>query len=167
MKDSVRNPGKLAPDQKLGRSLPIILRSQVKELFSYEETILATLSPDAVHDMRVSARRVRALLRLFRPAFPRVELKVHLRTVSSLIQSLGRVRDCDVMIDHLESSRKVLATDEQIVIDTLIADRRTARTRRARKMAGDIGRLHAANFENKLLRFVESSFRNRWDERSR
>jgi CHAD domain-containing protein len=57
--------------------------------------------PDAVHDMRVAARRLRATLRAFRPLFDRARtepLRVELRWLGRL---LGAARDGDVLAERL------------------------------------------------------------------
>ena len=59
--------------------------------------------PEALHDMRVATRRLRAAVRIFAPALPaRVEreLRDELRWLGQL---LGGVRDLDVQLEHLDA----------------------------------------------------------------
>jgi CHAD domain-containing protein len=55
---------------------------------------------DAVHDMRVAIRRVRALLRIARPFFPRKVLAALGDRARETAQALGAVRDVDVLLLH-------------------------------------------------------------------
>jgi inorganic triphosphatase YgiF len=58
--------------------------------------------PDALHDMRVATRRLRAVVRAFKRGFPK-PLRQHLRQeLKWLGQMLGAVRDVDVQLTHLE-----------------------------------------------------------------
>jgi CHAD domain-containing protein len=64
---------------------------------------------DAVHQLRVAARRLRSGLRVFRPLLDREwanRLRDELRWVAS---GLGRYRDTEVLLSRLESGRPVAA----------------------------------------------------------
>lgn len=61
---------------------------------------------EALHDMRVASRRLRAALRIFRPCLP-VEYRTDVEEmVKSVTQALGVVRDHDVFIDYLNDFKK-------------------------------------------------------------
>lgn len=64
--------------------------------------------PEALHDMRVASRRLRALLRFFAGAFPprrTDQLRAELRWFNDL---LSPVRDCDVQLETLRRYESVL-----------------------------------------------------------
>ena len=56
---------------------------------------------EALHDMRVASRRLRAALTVFRPCLPGRQLRRVTGGVGSVTQALGQVRDQDVFIDYL------------------------------------------------------------------
>ena len=62
--------------------------------------------PEAVHDMRVAIRRLRAAVRAFKPGFPRPLRRSLKDELSWLGQVLGDVRDIDVQLQHLDKQRK-------------------------------------------------------------
>lgn len=86
-------------------------------LLSYEPGALSG-EVEAVHDMRVTARRLRVALSNFAVCLPlelRRQTKLHL---NHLADTLGRVRDIDVMLESLEAieleippSRKAMIAD--------------------------------------------------------
>lgn len=76
-------------------------------LFGYEAAA-RTGDVDAVHDMRVTTRRLRVALSNFTACLPidvRREFKLRLEQIAD---ALGRVRDLDVMLDALVSLEKDL-----------------------------------------------------------
>jgi CHAD domain-containing protein len=90
--------------------------------------------PDAVHDMRVAARRLRSTLRTFRPLLDadRTEpLRAELRWLGAV---LGAVRDGDVMDERLSAA--VAAEPPELVVGPVAAQihgRLASRTSKARK----------------------------------
>jgi CHAD domain-containing protein len=79
-----------------------IVRVRTAELFEYDEGVLDTVDIEGVHDMRVATRRLRAVLEVFAPCFPRKPFNAALRDVKALADALGERRDPDV---HLEAMR--------------------------------------------------------------
>ena len=71
---------------------------------------------EALHDMRVASRRIRAAFRVFRPCFPRILRKDPEMRVKQVTQALGQVRDQDVLLDYLGRA----AVDTAMDIDWLI-----------------------------------------------
>jgi CHAD domain-containing protein len=149
--------GELNPDQRLKSSLRIILVRQAGQVFSYEQKILADPGPDAVHDMRVAARRLRALLRIFQKAFRRDELKGHVATLSGLIRSLGRVRDCDIIINNLDGLRHVLTGDSQASLDDLIHHQRMLRDAHSGSLQREVRAMRSGNAKKSLPGFVRAN----------
>jgi inorganic triphosphatase YgiF len=78
----------------------VAVRSQ--ELFEHAEGVLDTSDIERVHDMRVSSRRLRAVLEIYEPCFPRKALRDVLGDVKALADALGERRDPDVHLAQLE-----------------------------------------------------------------
>ena len=59
---------------------------------------------DTIHDARVAVRGLRAMVTLLDPApcFKRKQLRRYSKRLGGLAASLGRVRDIDVLLDHLK-----------------------------------------------------------------
>jgi len=82
------------------------------ELFDHAAGVLDTEDIERVHDMRVATRRLRAVLEIYEPCFPRAELRPVLREVKSLADALGARRDPDVHLAALtEFAGAVLKAD--------------------------------------------------------
>jgi CHAD domain-containing protein len=77
----------------------VAIRSQ--ELFDQAEGVLDTSDIERVHDMRVASRRLRAVLEIYEPCFPRKALRDVLTDVKALADALGERRDPDVHLAAL------------------------------------------------------------------
>lgn len=73
------------------------------ELLENGTGVLDTEDIEAVHDMRVASRRLRAVLEIFAPCFPGVAHRAALRDVKALADALGERRDPDVAIAGLKA----------------------------------------------------------------
>jgi CHAD domain-containing protein len=75
---------------------------RAEELFEHSENVLDTSDIERVHDMRVASRRLRAVLEIYEPCFPRKALRDVLDDVKALADALGERRDPDVHLAQLE-----------------------------------------------------------------
>ena len=88
--------------------LRAFVRAQLDELRSNDPIVRATDDADAVHDMRVAVRRLRAVLRTARPMLERAWSDSLRHELDLFGQLLGAVRDLDVLIEHLADEAKEL-----------------------------------------------------------
>jgi CHAD domain-containing protein len=95
---------------------------RTEELFSFADGVLDTADVERVHDMRVASRRLRAVLEVFAPCFPKKELGLTLREVKALADDLGERRDPDVAIQALERAGDGLPAPDRPGLDGLIAE---------------------------------------------
>src|SRR5262245_60629286 len=80
-----------------------VVAVRAQELAEHSENVLDTTDIERVHDMRVATRRLRAVLEIFAPCFPKREHREVLDEVKALADALGDRRDPDVHIAALES----------------------------------------------------------------
>ena len=65
--------------------------------------VLDTADIERVHDMRVATRRLRAVMEIFAPCFPKKQHRRALKEVKALADALGERRDPDVTIEACET----------------------------------------------------------------
>ena len=94
----------LAADEPFAHAGARAVRVRSEELFSHAAGVLDTTDIERVHDMRVASRRLRAVLEIFAPCFPKAAYKAALRDVKDLADALGDRRDPDVQIEALEAA---------------------------------------------------------------
>lgn len=95
-------PG-LAADAPFGAAAAAVVSVRAEEVFAHAEGVLDVEDIERVHAMRVATRRLRAVLEVFAPCFPRREHRRVLRDVKALADALGARRDPDVHIAALEA----------------------------------------------------------------
>ena len=98
-----------------------IVAVRAHELFDHADDVLDTEDIERVHAMRVSSRRLRAVLEIFERAFPAGDWRPVLDDVKALADALGARRDPDVQIEHFEALRGELAEDEQAGLELILA----------------------------------------------
>jgi CHAD domain-containing protein len=116
----------VSPEEPYARAGAEIVRVRAAELFDQAEGVLDTEDIERVHDMRVASRRLRAVLEVFAPCFPKGQYRSVLRDVKRLADALGERRDPDV---HLAAMQKLAATlpDNLKPGVELLAERQRAR----------------------------------------
>jgi CHAD domain-containing protein len=129
-------------------ALTVAVRAQ--ELFEHAEGVLDTSDIERVHDMRVASRRLRAVLEIYEPCFPRRELRLVLTDVKALADALGERRDPDVHLAQLEEfGAAVKAADRPGV--KLFADRvRAEQGQGNEKLAGALAQLEETDLRGRL-----------------
>lgn len=131
-----------------------IIARQVHDLLHYEKPARRGDDPEAIHQMRVQTRRLRAALALFsgvvRP--PRRAGRARLRW---LARTLGRVRDLDVIAGLLEDRHLAhLAGSEAGRLEDLVAALKERRWRAQRKLKAGLARGRYAKLKAALLEFA-------------
>jgi CHAD domain-containing protein len=139
-------PG-LHPGMSYARAAASTVAVRAQELFEHADGVLDVDDIERVHDMRVAARRLRAVLEVYRPCFPRKRVRAVLREVKALADALGERRDPDVQLARLdEIALAVKAADRPGV--GLYAER----VRGAQREANDALAAALARMEQRDLR---------------
>lgn len=147
----------LNPDEPLPVCLRKILRVRFREMLSYEAGTIDGGDIEALHDMRVSSRRVQAILKIFSVCFEKKAYRKNYIRIRTVIRSLGDVRERDVFIDMLEQYRKTLHDKEGKVIDLLIARHRILREKARKNMLARLKRLDQKDYKSEFRTFIETS----------
>jgi CHAD domain-containing protein len=96
-------------EQPLGLQTPFheaaaaAARKAMGEIARNWEGALSGQDVEAIHDLRVGTRRLRAALSVYEHAFAPREFRRVERAMSQLTDALGPARDTDVLIEHVES----------------------------------------------------------------
>src|SRR5438552_13174332 len=103
----------VCPWEPYARAGARIVRVRTEELFSHAEGVLDTSDIERVHDMRVASRRLRAVLEIFAPCFPKAEFKDVLKDVKALADALGERRDPDVHIAAMDAFARAVGAAQR------------------------------------------------------
>lgn len=102
---------------ELGRRL---LRNYFQKFLAQEDGVRADKDPEAVHDMRVATRRMRAVLQTIAGVAPTDQVRHFRRELQRAARTLSPVRDGDVLLLHLASYRAALPEDARSGADALV-----------------------------------------------
>jgi CHAD domain-containing protein len=144
----------LSPGEPLRAGLRKMIATRCREMFSCAAATLRGDDPAALHDMRVSARRLQAVLRLHRECFPDGQYRKIYRPLRDLIRTLGAVRELDVLLDWLGQRAAPLAPDERFALELLIARHRRQREAAVRSMQASLGTTAVAGLKDRIIDFA-------------
>lgn len=131
--------------------------TRAEELFEHAEGVLDMDDIERVHDMRVATRRLRAVLEIYEPCFPRKRLRAALRDVKALADALGERRDPDVQLAALDNvALAVKAADFAGV--ALYAERVRARQLRANHaLEAALARIEQCDLRGRLAELARAA----------
>jgi inorganic triphosphatase YgiF len=125
------DPGPVRRDDAALSALRRIVGRHLYRLRMHDPGTRLGADPEALHDMRVATRRLRAAFRSFRDALPPATVAHFRRELRWLGQRLGAMRDLDVqrlrLADHLAHLPRAQADALEAYRSHLSAERRRAR----------------------------------------
>jgi len=89
------------------------IHAYLDEIVEHWEGVRGGQDVEALHDMRVATRRLRASLSVFQSAFPSRPFEKFERKISYLTDALGDARDTDVFIEFLKKYVAGLSAEEK------------------------------------------------------
>jgi CHAD domain-containing protein len=112
----------IRPEARFRDAAAAAVSVRAEEVFEFEEGVLDTSDIERVHDMRVASRRLRAVMEIFAPCFPKAEHRQALKEVKTLADALGTRRDPDVAIEELEHIAGQLPAADRPGVESLVAE---------------------------------------------
>lgn len=153
-----REVGGLRCDESFRTAAGKILWTRFDELMSFQEAVLKpknnSAAEEAVHDMRVASRRLRASLEVFAAVFPKSSFRAMLKSVKLLADNLGEIRDVDVLVKRLASSRKGRSEAQRMALDSMIAELESHRQGARDRLEATIEDLEKNDFPRRFVVFV-------------
>jgi CHAD domain-containing protein len=110
---------------------------------------------EALHDMRVGSRRLRAALSLFAGVFPKSEFRDLDKQVGNITDALGAVRDLDVQLDSLRALQTSVPTNEAYGISRLIERQADLREIERKALLIALERLDKSRFEKRFQKALD------------
>jgi CHAD domain-containing protein len=97
-----------------------VMRYHFAEMLRHEDGVRLGEDIEALHDMRVATRRLRAAFEVFKEAFKPAALKPHLTGLRMAGRTLGSVRDLDVLLEKLGRYLKTLPEERRPGLQPLL-----------------------------------------------
>jgi CHAD domain-containing protein len=147
----------VTPDEAYGRAAARIVRVRAQELFDHAEGVLDTNDIERVHDMRVASRRLRAVLEIFEPCFPRAPFNSVLTDVKALADALGERRDPDVHIDAMAAFAGKVTATQRPGVERLLAHQRERQARGNEVLATELERVERRDLSARLMALADAA----------
>jgi CHAD domain-containing protein len=125
----------------LAQCAETVLKQRLEVMLSHAARVRLGADIEAVHDMRVASRRLRAAVSVFGEQFPSSAFVKFATEVRLVTRALGTARDLDVMIGSLEALANAQPTKRQAGIMALVAAKRTERRRQQKAVGAALVRL--------------------------
>ena len=138
------------PDDRLHWAAKKILRHQFERFVQYRNGVLRELDVECVHQARVSVRRMRSALKLFRNSFSEGMTRYCRKELAWIARELGQVRDLDVMLKRIESRKEHLEAVSKLALRTI---RSMAESDRRKHLKALNGRLKSMRYSIFVKRF--------------
>ncbi|MBN1536000.1 MAG: CHAD domain-containing protein [Anaerolineales bacterium] len=152
---SLKSPG-VNRDDTLSEAGRKILRYQFAQMLLNEDGTRLGEDIEALHDMRVATRRMRAALDIYNEAFTPKAIKMLLKGLRATGRHLGKVRDRDVFIDNARQYLHTLPEEHHNDLNPLISSWEEARQGYRQNMLAFLDSKPYREFKEDLLTFVNT-----------
>ena len=136
----------IAPDATFVEAAHTSLRQQLHEMMFNLDGTRQGDDIEALHDMRVASRRLRAALSVFAAAFPPKPFALIEKEVAKTTDALGAVRDGDVQIEFMQSAIDAAPESEKVGLLAFTDHLKHERDRERVLLVKELNRLEKSAF---------------------
>ena len=136
----------IAPDATFTQAAHSSLRQQLHEMMTHLEGTRRGDDIEALHDMRVASRRLRAALSVFAAAFPPKPFEAAEKEVAKTTDALGAVRDGDVQIEFMQAAIDAAPESEKVGLRAFQSYLQSERDRERVLLIKELNRLEKSAF---------------------
>jgi CHAD domain-containing protein len=148
-------PPKVAPDEPMSEAGRKILYTHFCRMLENEEGTRQGDDSEALHDMRVATRRMRAAFQLFEPYFAPKALDPFGKSLKLTGRALGAVRDLDVLIAKAEAfGQKEAGTAGSQPLAPLLSAWRARREAAREELLAYLDEKKYARFKERFEKFL-------------
>ena len=144
----------IAPDATYIEAAHTSLRQQLHEMMTNLDGTRQGDDIEALHDMRVASRRLRAALSVFSAAFPPKPFGVIEKEAAKTTDALGAVRDSDVQIEFLEAAIEEAAESEKVGLRAFVDHLKRERDGERVLLVKELNRLEKSSFVKDFSRLL-------------
>lgn len=146
----------LDPDMPVQQSLEQIIRARLQELFSQYDTAMGDGDAEAIHQARISIRRIQTVGKIFPGHFHAKRLSKTLDHLREFHRTLGTVRTIDVAIERLEGRIAAVSHSDPRALFLLAGQMNVRRQEAFRNLKREWKGLSRPIIEEKLIAALRS-----------
>ena len=144
----------IAPEATFIEAAHTSLRQQLREMMDNLEGTRLGEDIEALHDMRVASRRLRAALSVFAAAFPPKPFSATEKEVAKTTDALGAVRDGDVQIEFMEAAISSAPESEKVGLRAFLSHLQAERDRERVLLVKELNRLEKSAFTKEFEKLL-------------
>jgi CHAD domain-containing protein len=134
-----------------------VVEVRAAEVWEHAADVLDTQDIERVHDMRVATRRLRAVLEIFAPCFPKPMHRDVLREIKRLADALGERRDPDVQISYLEGYAAAVPQADRPGVEMLTGRLRARQGAANASLAATLAEVERGDLQGRVRALVEEA----------
>jgi len=142
---------------RLRKVAPKVLSARFDAMMAHAAATRAGTDPEALHDMRVASRRLRAALDALGACYDSKSFRRVAQEAKSLTRALGAVRDEDVLLESLHAYTESIPEDERPALTRFITHLETTRGAHREALVRHLDTLDASKYANRFHRAVKST----------
>jgi CHAD domain-containing protein len=146
----------ITPTDNLPEAGRKALRFHFAQLLSNEEGVRLGKDIEALHNMRVATRRLRAAFDVFGPFYEPGVLKPYLKGLRATGRALGPVRDLDVFLGNLQSFGDALPEEQRQGLDPLTQYWKSQNKKRRKKLIAFLDSQEYHSFKRQFNIFLHT-----------
>lgn len=146
----------IIPAENLSEAGRKVMRFQFAFLLANEQGTRLGEDIEALHDMRVSTRRLRAAFDVFGEAYESSTLKPYLKGLRATGRALGDVRDIDVYNQKTQKYLDTLPEEQQRGLKPLLKDREKQREAKRQQMLSYLDSQEYQTFKRQFNIFLNT-----------
>ncbi len=150
-----KKPG-LLPDDPMSEAGRKVLRFHLERMLANEPGTREGVDIEALHDMRVATRRMRAAFRVFGDFYEPGAIKRLLRGLRRTARALGPVRDLDVFMENAQAYLAGLPAERTGELDRLVGHWQKQRDKARRRMLDALDSRAYQEFVRDFRQFVDT-----------
>ncbi len=146
----------ILPNDSLAEAGRKVMLYHFAQVLRHEDGTRLGEDIEALHDMRVATRRLRAAFEVFSEAFEPGALKPHLKGLRATGRALGSVRDLDVFMEKAQRYIETLPEEKRAGLDPLLSQWKEQREAARGRMLEHLNSWEYASFKEKFNLFLHS-----------
>jgi CHAD domain-containing protein len=140
----------LSPEMPFCAAAKPVIAAKLHDLLKHEKGTREGDDSEALHDMRVASRRLRAAMAIFGMCFAPADFKPLRKDATALTRALGEVRDRDVLLERLADARALMPETERTGVDEMIATVKVEREVCRTSMIETLDAIDASGFQARM-----------------
>lgn len=141
----------------------VLLRRHFRRMLAAERKACQGDDPEAIHELRVATRRIRATLSVAAVIAPPKRLRAFHKAVRQVAQAAGTVRDCDVFLMQVLKEQAALPEEQQATLEPLLVALRADRKQGLASLGAVIRQADYERFKREFAEVIAGPG-GLWDE---